>query len=271
MATSNAPTGIKPLLYHAPSSYYSMIARVALAEGGIAYQRVFVDIHARLAQQRPAYVRLNPHMTVPTLVLADRVLIESRAIALFALGATEAALDGETRAWLDLHYALPIEELTFGLLLARNKPARFMVPKILARAHRRLLAHAAAHPDLAPAYEARAQVFAGRIRTFDPAAAIRLAERRQAQAVEICERMERTLSDGRATLVAAGYGAADAVLTVFLGRIEFAGLGDEVSRRPALARYWRAMRARPSFEAADVWARFHFGRFIGGLVGIGRR
>jgi Glutathione S-transferase, N-terminal domain len=64
-------SGAKPRLYHAASSYYSMIARLALAEGGIAYEPVFVEIHFRMAQQQPDYVRLNPNMTVPTLVLAD--------------------------------------------------------------------------------------------------------------------------------------------------------------------------------------------------------
>src|SRR5262245_46513724 len=63
-------SGAKPRLYHAPSSYYSMIARLALAEGGIAYEPVFVEIHVRMTQQQPDYVRLNPNMTVPTLVLA---------------------------------------------------------------------------------------------------------------------------------------------------------------------------------------------------------
>jgi glutathione S-transferase len=63
-----------------------MIARLALAEGGLAHERVFVDIHARMSQQGPDYVRLNPNMTVPTLVLADRILDQSRDIAAYALG-----------------------------------------------------------------------------------------------------------------------------------------------------------------------------------------
>ena len=66
-----------PRLYHTPSSYYSMIARLALAEGGIAHERIFVDIHFRLGQQQPDYVRINPGMTVPTLVQADRILDQS--------------------------------------------------------------------------------------------------------------------------------------------------------------------------------------------------
>ena len=45
--------GARPRLYQTPSSYYSMIARLALAEGGIAYERIFIDIHFRMSQQQP--------------------------------------------------------------------------------------------------------------------------------------------------------------------------------------------------------------------------
>ncbi len=84
-----------------------MIARLALIEGGIAYESVVVDIHLKMVQQQPDYVRLNPNMTVPTLVLADRNLDQSRDIAEYALGVSEATLDGDTRTWLDLHYGYP--------------------------------------------------------------------------------------------------------------------------------------------------------------------
>nr|WP_166795991.1 glutathione S-transferase family protein [Methylocella tundrae] len=232
----------------------------------IAYERIFVDIHFRLSQERPDYVRLNPNMTVPTLVLADRVLDQSRDIAEYALGVNEATLGAEAKAWLDLHYALPIEELTFGIFLARSRLARIMVPKVLARVHRRLLKHAAENPDLAAVYRARADVFAERLRIFDPATAGRLAERRRAQAIDILDRMERALSDGRATLTPPAYGVADTVLTVFLARVEFIGLGAELSGRPALERYWRAMQARPSFAAADIWTRAHILRLLKGVL-----
>ncbi len=259
-----------PRLYHTLSSYYSMIARLAFAEAGKPYVPVLTDIHARLEQQRPAFVRLNPNMTVPVLVLDDRVLTESREIAAYALGVDEAGLDAESRAWLDLHYALPIEELTFGRLLARSKIARLMVPKVLARARRGMLRHAAENPDLAAVYEARAAVFAERLRIFDPAAAVLLAQRRQAQAVAILDRMEQSLSDGRAVLVPPAHGIADVVLTVFLGRMEFTGMGDEIPRRPAVARYWQAMQARPAFAPADVWTKFHPLRMAAAILGGGR-
>jgi glutathione S-transferase len=260
-------SGAKPRLYQTPSSYYSMIARLALAEGGIAHERVFVDIHFRLSQQQPDYVRINPGMTVPTLMLADRILDQSRDIAEYALGSTP---DRETKTWLDLHYGYPIEELTFGGILARNPLARILIPKRLEATRRQLLAHAASNPDLAAVYEARAAVFAERVSTFEPDAVVKLSERRRTEAIGFMDRLEQTLRDGRAVLVPPAYGVADVVWTVFLGRMEFAGLGAEIPRRPALARYWGAMQVRPSFSTADIWTKFHVGRLIGGILGIGR-
>jgi len=274
MTESTKLSGAKPRLYQTPSSYYSMIARLALAEGGIAHERVFVDIHFRLSQQQPDYVRINPGMTVPTLVLADRILVQSRDIAEYALGSTlnhETKAWGETKTWLDLHYGYPIEELTFGGILARNPLARIMIPKRLEATRRQLLALAARNPDLASLYEARAAVFAERVSTFEPDAVVKLSERRRTEAIGFMDRLEQTLRDGRAVLVPPAYGVADVVWTVFLGRMEFAGLGAEIPKRPALARYWAVLQARPSFSAADIWTKFHIGRLIGGILGIDRR
>ncbi len=269
MTDSAKLPGAKPHLYHALSSYYSMIARLALIEGGIAYEAAVVDIHVRMAQQRPDYVRLNPNMTVPTLVLPDRVLDQSRDIVQYALGASDATLDDDTKAWLDLHYGNPIEELTFGGLLARNSLARTMIPKRLDAVRRRLLERAAQNPDLGKIYKARAAVFAERVRAFDPAAVARLAEKRRAEAIGFMDRLEKTLHDGRAVLVPPAYGVADVVWTVFLARMEFVGMGAELRKRPALARYWRAMQARPSFTPADIWTKMHVFRLIGAVLGIG--
>lgn len=255
-------------LYHAPSSYYSMIARMALAENGIAYRLVYVDIHARASQQRPEYVRLNPGMTVPTLVGPSFVLIQSRDIAEYALQQRGVETDAETRGWLDLHYGFPIEELTFGRLLSRNPIPRFMFPKWLIAAHRRLLALADAHPDLAGVYRERADVFAARIRAFNPLALAALAEQRRVEALGFLDKLEAALADGRETLVPPRFGAADIVWTVFLARIELAGMGEETSKRPALTRYWRAAQSRSSFLAANVWTRLYFGRLMAGILGF---
>ena len=245
-----------------------MIARLALAEGGIGYDSVFIDIHIRMAQQTASYARINPGMSVPTLVLPGRNLIESRGIAEFALGFIEAGLNPETAFWVDLHYSFSIEELTFGGFLASNPIARFVIPKRLDAARRRLLAMADKHPDLAGAYRDRAAVFAERLHVFDPHKAADLAKARRVEAIGLLNRLEHQFADDRAVMVPPTYGLADVVWTVFLARIEFAGLGVELGRRRALVRYWNAMRARPSFTVADIWTKMHMPRLIGGILGF---
>lgn len=199
-------------------------------------------------------------------MLPDRILDQSRDIAESALGVSETTIDGDTKAWLDLHYGYPIEELTFGGLLARNPLARIMIPRRLESVRRRLLERAKQNPDLAKIYEERAEVFAGRVRAFDPAAVVRLSEQRRAEAIGFMDRLDQTLADGRGVLVPPAYGVADMVWTVFLARMEFVDMGAELQKRPALARYWRAMQARPSFAPADIWTTLHVFRLIGGML-----
>jgi hypothetical protein len=41
-----------PTLYHSEGSYYSMIARLCLAEKGVAYKSRLVDLHTQTEQAR---------------------------------------------------------------------------------------------------------------------------------------------------------------------------------------------------------------------------
>jgi glutathione S-transferase len=253
-------------LYHAASSYYSMIARLSLAEAGITCDLSTVDIHAHMDQFEPAYVRLNRNMTVPTLVLPGRVLDQSRDIMEWALAQAGTQGDAESRQWVDRHYAFPIEQLTFGWLLSWNPLARWLVPGRLASAHKRLEELATKNPSLAAAYRARAEVFAERIRVFDPATVSDLFRVRRTEALALLDELDRALADRRPVLVLPRYGCADVVFTAFLARMEFVGMSSEIAKRPALARYYAAMRLRPSFAAADVWTRLHLVRMVRGMA-----
>jgi glutathione S-transferase len=242
-------------LHHTASSYYSMIARLALVERGIPFTSVRVDIHRKKQQLAPDYARLNPNLTVPTLELDGRVLSQSRDILLFAFGADHAPLDGATQGWLDRHYAFPVDELTFGWLLSWNPLARPLVLKSLRATEARLRELAIEHPDLADVYERRAEVFAERVATFDPQGVVAMFGERQRAAWELLDALDEALGDGRETLVPGGYGPADVVSTVFLARMGFVRFDAEIARRAHLARYTRAVKARPSFREADVWDR----------------
>ena len=92
-----------------------------------------------------------------------------------------------------------------------------------------------------------------RLSTFDASKVAGLWTERLGQAREHLDALERALSDGRTTLVSSGHGPADVVWTVFLARIRFIHLGEEIAKRPAVLRYTEEMFARPSFAKADVW------------------
>lgn len=252
-----------PTLYHAPSSYYSMIARLALAEAGIEYTSRIVDIHRRRQNILPDYARIQPNLSVPAMTVEGRTLVESRQILEHALGDGGA----EGRPWIDRHYGFEVEDLTFGRLLAWNPLARRAIPRTLAKQEAKLRALALENPDLAEVYLRRAEVFTRRQRNFDPATVAGLFAKRRAEACAHLDALEAALGDGRATLVEGAYGPADVVWTVFLARIRFARLGEEITRRPAVERYTARMFARPSFTQADVWESVHLGAMLRQLFG----
>lgn len=239
-----------PLLYHAPSSHYSMIARLALTEAGEPFQMQWVDIHRARENQAPWYVRLNPDMTVPTLVIGERVLPDSRLILDHAFPGTGS---GPEEALIERFYRFPVDAYTFGWLMRWNPVARFLFPRKLARIRGDMLALAQGHPDLAEAYRRRAGIFDQRTAAFSQPPK-RHWPALQAQVGELLDAMQLGLA-GRPYLSGEAYGAADVVATVFLARLHFCRQGGLLAQRPVLAAYWARMRGRDSFVRADVWDR----------------
>ena len=70
------------ILYHIPPSFYSQVARLALAEKGVAYTSRFLAMD----MYQPWYMRLNPGGTVPTMVHDGKFVPDSFAIARYADG-----------------------------------------------------------------------------------------------------------------------------------------------------------------------------------------
>lgn len=240
-----------PLLYHAAPSYFSMIARLALTEAGIPFQARAIDIHRRRENQAPWYVRLNPQMTVPTLVLGERVLPDSRLILDHAFPGHG---EGPQAALVDLLYGYPVDAFTFSWLMRWNPVARRVVPRKLARIRDDMLALAAENPDLAETYRRRAALFDERATAFAEPPSRRwpaLLARAELMLDAIAQEL-----DGRPLLGGERFGAADTVATVFLARMQFCGQRRLVEARPALAVYRDRVRARDSYTRADIWDRF---------------
>jgi glutathione S-transferase len=70
----------KPVLYGAPYSVYTRVARLALAEKGVAYAFETVDIFGSETPPPAGYATINPFGKIPSLRHGDLLLYETQAI-----------------------------------------------------------------------------------------------------------------------------------------------------------------------------------------------
>jgi len=67
-------------LYNAPHSTCSQKVRICLAEKGLAFEDIRLDIGKGREHLKPEYLKLNPNGVVPTLVDGDDVIVDSSVI-----------------------------------------------------------------------------------------------------------------------------------------------------------------------------------------------
>lgn len=251
-------------LYHASSSYYSMVARLALLEADVAFEGRRMDIHIAKEQLAPWYVAINPHMTVPTLVEGERIWRDSRDILTVAAqraGSRWLAPDEATRAKIEAvvaaHYEIPIERLTFAKAMTRIPPARWLFPRMLRRIVRDLEAEL---PSASDADAVRAKIAVNRER-LDYFTGGRLAEKLDVERDHV-RRFLAALPPPAELLFGAAPTAADIVVTVLLSRLKMIGEWPLTAARPDVADFFARMQARPAFAAADIWTRFQLHRIL---------
>ncbi len=132
-------------LLNAASSYYSMVARLALVEADIPFYNHMLDIHFAKQQLSDRYRELNPQMTVPTLRAENLLLTSSKDILQWAAcQAGSSWMDSDISLTLLInelvsnHYLISIEDLTFGKWFSSNKLLAFVFPRMLASIVKRL-------------------------------------------------------------------------------------------------------------------------------------
>ena len=256
---------MKPTLYSNDSSYYSMTARLVLAEKGVAYELHPIDIQIKLQQLDPAYARVQPNMTVPTLTYEGKTLDQSRDILNFVNqqfpgpDLCPAADAAAIQASLDTHYSYSIEDLTMGMMAHKGWFPRFMIRHYLNRCTRKCLRLIRAQPALRAAYEQkitleneRRQAILSKHNNF---AAV------MQQAIAFCDELNAGLAH-HDFIATNQYSLADVVWTVFLGRLFMIKLDHLVTERPRLLAYWHKMQARPSYQQASLWVTLHPGKIF---------
>ncbi|TXI97104.1 MAG: glutathione S-transferase family protein [Neisseriales bacterium] len=253
------------ILYSNYSSYYSMIARLCLAEKQVTYDLHDVDIHIKMEQFAPEYVAMQPNMTVPVLDCDGNIIADSRLILHFVnqhFGGVDLfpAADAEAiEKSLELHYAFSIEDLTMGNALRKSPIARIALGRGLARASRRCLLMMKSHPELTEAYTKKLALEEERKRLI-------LSEdnnytQMQQRAIGLCDMLEEQLAQHQYA-ASAQYSLADVVWTIFLARLVMIKFDHLIAERKNLSDYWQRMSTRKSYAAANICTKIPVSKLI---------
>lgn len=249
-------------LYHAASSYYSMIARYGLALSGIEYHSQLLDIHKKREQLQAWYVTINPAMTVPALKCDNQVFDSSTAIVRFAVatkpepwfesGASAQQID-QIATWVDAHDAFEVERLTFNVLLLKFPPLRFVFPRLLRKVCIQLSEQIERGGPHASALEAKLVLNQSRLDYFTGAS----IDERQRQEVLKAQRFLQLFGQAPAGqwLMGSKPSHADVVLLVFLARLRMVGLLERVQVPGAFIDWLEQKTQTPAFKAADIWVK----------------
>lgn len=264
------PAPVELELFHAPSSYYSMVARLALVEAHLPWISRVLDIHLARQQLSDAYRLLNPGMTVPTLRGRDLVLTDS--IEILAFAATQAGclwadddpdLRREITAVVQEHAALSIETLTFSKLLASNPRLVPFVARLLRGLSHNLERRAGCTDRDPAALRAKATQNRERLQRFTQAPAAETLRAMRAQVLGFLQRLPVVAPDQ--WLFGARISRADMVLAVLIARLVMVEEWALV-QRDDLRQWWSRYQRRPAFAAAEVWTGFRRGRFLQALL-----
>lgn len=231
-------------LYHQPVSTCSQKVRLALAEKNIAFQSYVIDWTV-MEHLEDWYLALNPNGVVPTLVHDGVPIVDSSVICEYLdeirphppLGPRDPVGRAAMRAWMRYFEEVPtaaIRAPSFNKLFSRAIKGK--------RSDAEYEAMTAKMPLRKHFYRKMAE------QGFDQATIDESTDR-----LRVClERVARALGDGRAFLLGADYSLADIVLVPSVVRMADLGLDHLWADLPEVARWFDAVRARPSFDVAYI-------------------
>lgn len=231
-------------LFHGWLSSASRRVRLCLAEKGLAYDSVPIDM-SRQEQHSPEYLALNPNGVVPALMIGPgQSLYESSTIC----------------EYLDEQYPTPP-------LRPADPYARAVMRNFVRWTDEKSLPHLlilnwslALQPGASQWTDAQLQEKLARIPTAERREAwTRIArqpytEQEKASALDklllLLPKMEAMLA-GSPWLMGAQYSLADIAAAPFLARIaEIAPAALQAERHPRVQAWWQAMQQRPAFASA---------------------
>lgn len=237
-------SGAIPVLYHNDMSVCGAKVRMALAEKGVDYQGIHLNLRAGDAQQS-AYVKLNPNQVVPTLVHDGVVVIESNIICEYIDDAWPAPPLRPSASAARARMRLWMKRLDDGMHAATGIVSTCVAFRYqhLARSTANFEAWLSNMID--PARRERSRVcvemgmeapqFAAALRSFD----------------RLFAEFERALQEAP-WLAGTQFSLADVAYAPYLARLAHLGLDDMILRRPQVSAWARRLAARPSCATGIV-------------------
>lgn len=253
------------ILYSAPSSYYSMIARLALLECGASFDIRRMDIHFAKDQLSSWYLAINPAMTVPALTDGDQAWTDSRTILEKAASIAgnqwydaDPELAPAIKHILDAHYSISIERLTFGKAMTRIWPLRVIFPRMLQRIIKKLEASksTSANPE---ATQRKIILNQERIAYFTEGD---LKQKLIGERDQVSHYLNQLSVPSNGLLFGSNPSSADIVTAILCARLQMIGELPLLESIPTLPGWFARISARPSFKQADIWTHFQPWRIL---------
>jgi hypothetical protein len=257
-------------LLNAASSFYSMVARLALVEADIPFHNHMLDIHFAKQQLSDGYRELNPQMTVPTLRGENLLLTSSKDILQWAAcQAGSSWMDSDIsltfliNELVSSYYLISIEDLTFGKWLSTSKILAFVFPRMLASTVARLENQLNSMDSLSPvditALKNKAQLNRSRLAYFTEGSQkqkledMRLKWSNYLHTIPLIESNQFILGDR--------FSSIDILLAVLFARLTMINETSLIDR-PDLKAWWIKVQLRGSLCVADVWMRMQRRRLL---------
>jgi len=226
-------------LYHGTTSVCAIKVRLVLAEKDLSWKGEILNLQQG-DQHKPDYLKLNPNGVIPTLVHDGNVIVESSIILGYLdeafpdppLMPVDPVLRARSRHWMKrvddtLHAAIGV--VTFA---TANRKV------LIRKSAENLAAHFERIPD--PAYRERQR------QSVEMGLAAPMVETAIRQYDKAVAQMEADL-DETEFLAGDAWSLADAALTPYINRSEMLGLEGLWENRPNVARWYAAMKARPTY------------------------
>lgn len=234
-----------PILYDFALAFNPAKARLALVEKGIPFTTVPINIFNGQSLE-PAYLKLNPNGSAPTLVHGDRVITESKEIITYVDSLGEPLGGANVDRAFIAQWLNQVDAWDGNHFFVWGSPSAAKLMAKLAH-HKEGFAEARAkqYPDMAQVYSNKIASMQKQGQDYQDPANI---EANKQGLHGLLTTAEQRLSTSP-FLAGDSYSMADVIVTPVLFRLHNLKKQHEyLANRPKVTEYWQRLKQRPSYK-----------------------